>query len=229
MGKRLLIVEDEKSIAKLLKLNLELEGFETDIASDGSIALQKIDSAYFDLIILDLMLPEISGLNVLQKVKLTHPQIPVIITSAKDTSGDRIEGLKAGADDYLNKPFQIEELVLRIKNLIQRSTVTGKQEIDQFTFGNNKINFQEYIAHGKNGEFKLTKKEALMLKLLFENENQVVSREVMFKNIWGYDVYPSTRTIDNFILNLRKHFEEDPKKPKHFLSIRGVGYKFVKA
>jgi len=228
MSKRILIVEDENTLAKLIKLNLEMEGYEIDIAPNGLIALQKIDSAYFDLIILDLMLPEISGLNVLTKVKLTHPQIPVIITSAKDTSSDRIEGLKAGADDYLNKPFQIEELVLRIKNLIQRNQLSTKKEIDSYSFGSNEINFQEYIAVGKNGEFKLTKKEALMLKLLFENENQVVSREVMFKNIWGYDVYPSTRTIDNFILNIRKHFEEDPKKPKHFLSIRGVGYKFVK-
>lgn len=227
MSQRILIVEDEPNIAKLIKLNLELEGYEIDIVEDGLQAIEKVESAHFDLMILDLMLPKLNGMKVLQKIRLSHSNLPIIIASAKDSSSDRIEGLRAGADDYLNKPFQIEELILRVKNLISRSEKAHKSDLKEYTFGKNKINFHQYTASGKSGEFRLTKKETLLLKLLIDNENEVVSRETMFKNIWGYDVYPSTRTIDNFILNLRKHFEEDPKHPKHFLSVRGVGYKFV--
>lgn len=227
MRSRILLVEDEHNIRKLVKLNLEMEGFEVDVPKDGLEAIRKIDSAHYDIIVLDLMLPELNGISVLKKIKLTHSDIPVIITSARDTSADRILGLKTGADDYLNKPFSIEELIIRIRKLIKRGENGNISTLHHLSFGKNKVNFQEYSATNEHGPLKLTKKEILLLKYLAEHANEVIPREDLLKNIWGYDVYPSTRTIDNFILSLRKHFEIDPKNPKHFFSVRGVGYKFV--
>ena len=224
---RILVVEDEANIRKLLVLNLELEGFEVDTANDGKEALDKIKQAYYDLMVLDLMLPEIDGMKVLQNTRLTHPSLPVIIVSARDTSSDRIEGLKTGADDYLVKPFNVEELVLRINKLINRQVDTGQSKQDLYQFGDCEINFDEYLIQTPNGSFTMTKKEALLLRLFIDNPNTVISREQMLKNVWGYDVFPSTRTIDNFILSLRKYFETDLKNPKHFHSVRGVGYKFT--
>lgn len=224
---RILVVEDEANIRKLLVLNLELEGFEVDTAVNGLEALEKVKQAYYDLMVLDLMLPEIDGMKVLQNIRLSHPSLPVIIVSARDTSTDRIQGLKSGADDYLVKPFNVEELVLRINKLINRQIDTNQNKQDIYAFGECEINFDEYIIKTTKGQFKMTKKEALLLRLFIDHPNSVISREQMLKNVWGYDVFPSTRTIDNFILSLRKYFESDLKNPKHFHSIRGVGYKFT--
>jgi two-component system alkaline phosphatase synthesis response regulator PhoP len=153
--------------------------------------------------------------------------VGIIIVSAKDTSSDRIMGLKYGADDYLTKPFNLEELLLRVNNLVKRSTDTGIKDIESYAWANNEINFVTYEASGVKGYLKLTKKEVLLLKLLIDRENEVVSRQQILQSVWGYDVYPSTRTIDNFILSFRKYFEKDPKNPAHFHSVRGVGYKFT--
>jgi two-component system alkaline phosphatase synthesis response regulator PhoP len=225
---RILLVEDEEQIRKIIKLNLELENFEVITAERGKKALELADSQYFDLLILDIMLPEIDGFQICQQVRLRNSKIRILILSAKDTSSDRIKGLKLGADDYLTKPFHMEELLLRINNLLKRSGDDGSREWkDVFTFNGNQINFITYHAIGKNGPIQLTKKEVLLLKLLIERKNEVVSRNEILQTVWGYDVYPSTRTIDNFILSFRKYFEENPKTPVYFHSIRGVGYKFT--
>ena len=224
---RILVVEDEANIRKLLVLNLELEGFEVDTATNGLEALERVKQAYYDLMVLDLMLPEIDGMKVLQNIRLSHPNLPVIIVSARDTSTDRIQGLKTGADDYLVKPFNVEELVLRINKLIDRQIDANQVKQDIYKFGECEINFDEYMIKTSKGHFKMTKKESLLLRLFIDHPNAVISREQMLKNVWGYDVFPSTRTIDNFILSLRKYFETDLKNPKHFHSIRGVGYKFT--
>ena len=224
---RILVVEDEANIRKLLVLNLELEGFEVDTATNGLEALERVKQAYYDLMVLDLMLPEIDGMKVLQNIRLSHPNLPVIIVSARDTSTDRIQGLKTGADDYLVKPFNVEELVLRINKLIDRQIDANQIKQDIYKFGECEINFDEYMIKTSKGHFKMTKKESLLLRLFIDHPNAVISREQMLKNVWGYDVFPSTRTIDNFILSLRKYFETDLKNPKHFHSIRGVGYKFT--
>jgi two-component system alkaline phosphatase synthesis response regulator PhoP len=224
---RILVVEDEINISKLVKLNLEMEGYEVNISANGKDALKQVEEAHYDLVVLDLMLPELDGIKVLQRLKLNFPLLPVIITSAKDTSKDRIKGLKAGAEDYLIKPYNLEELIIRIHKLLERFQEKDADLDNVYKFGSNQINFSSYEAKGIDGTFQLTKKEILLLKMLIEKKNQVVSREEMLKNVWGYDVYPSTRTIDNFIMSLRKYFEVDPRNPEYILSIRGVGYKFV--
>ena len=226
----ILLVEDEENLQEALKLNLELEGYEVTGAYDGAEALQVVQKEYFNLIILDVMLPEIDGITVCETIRLSNPDIPILILSAKNSSADRVLGLKKGADDYLTKPFNLEELLLRVNNLIKKSErLSSKEPIpDVYDFGKNKIDFKAAEAFTKSGEkVTLTKKEIMLLKLLIENKNEVVTREKILQVVWGYNVYPTTRTIDNFILNFRKYFEEDSRDPKYFHSVRGVGYKFT--
>ncbi|MFM6924553.1 MAG: response regulator transcription factor [Ferruginibacter sp.] len=226
----ILLVEDEENLQEALKLNLELEGYEITGVYDGAEALQAVQKEYFNLIILDVMLPEIDGITVCETIRLSNPDIPILILSAKNSSADRVLGLKKGADDYLTKPFNLEELLLRVNNLIKKSErLSSKEPIpDVYDFGKNKIDFKASEAITRNGEkVTLTKKEIMLLKLLIENKNEVVTREKILQVVWGYNVYPTTRTIDNFILNFRKYFEEDSRDPKYFHSVRGVGYKFT--
>ena len=204
-----------------------MEGFEVITTDNGRIALELTNQQHFDLLILDVMLPEVSGFQICEQVRLRNAKVAIIIVSAKDTSLDRITGLKLGADDYLTKPFNLEELLLRVHNLLKRSTEEGAKDMEQYEWGGNKINFVTYQSHGVSGDFQLTKKEILLLKLLIERQNEVVSRQQILQTVWGYDVYPSTRTIDNFILSFRKYFEKDPRDPIYFHSVRGVGYKFT--
>lgn len=224
---RILLVEDEENIREVVKLNLELENFEVVATGNGKDAIRYFQEQHFDLIILDVMLPEIDGFQICEQIRLTDMEVPVIFLTAKDAVGDRISGLKKGADDYLTKPFVLEELLLRINNLIKRTSKSPENTPEVFEFGPNRINFITFEADGILGRFVLTKKEAMLLKLLIDRRNEVVSRQQILQSVWGYDVYPSTRTIDNFILKFRRNFEGDSKNPKHFHSIRGVGYKFA--
>jgi two-component system alkaline phosphatase synthesis response regulator PhoP len=230
--KSILLVEDEENFQEALKLNLELEGYEVTGASDGEEALKTVRQEHFDLLILDVMLPEIDGIAVCESVRLQLPDLPILILSAKNSSADRVLGLKKGADDYLTKPFNLEELLLRVNNLLNKSErLSAKHPVSQlYEFGKNTIDFKSLEAFTKKGEhIQLTKKEVMLLKLLIENKNEVVAREKILQAVWGYNVYPTTRTIDNFILNFRKYFEEDSRNPKYFHSVRGVGYRFVDA
>ena len=224
---RILLVEDEENIRDTVKLNFELEGFEVVSAEDGRTALKHADGQHFDVMVVDVMLPEVSGFQVVEQIRLTNRDTPIIFLTAKDQAQDRIQGLKKGADDYLTKPFVFEELLLRVNRLIERTSKSPEVQPELFTFGDNRVNFATYEATGNQGTFTLTKKEAMLLKLLTERRGEVVSRQQILQSVWGYDVYPSTRTIDNFILSFRKYFERDPRNPTHFLSVRGVGYKFV--
>jgi two-component system alkaline phosphatase synthesis response regulator PhoP len=224
---RILLVEDEENIREVVKLNLELENFEVVATGNGRDAIRIFQEQHFDLIILDVMLPEIDGFQICEQIRLTDMEVPVIFLTAKDAVGDRISGLKKGADDYLTKPFVLEELLLRINNLIKRTSKSPENTPEVFEFGANRINFVTFEAEGILGRFVLTKKEAMLLKLLIDRRNEVVSRQQILQSVWGYDVYPSTRTIDNFILKFRRNFEGDSKNPRHFHSIRGVGYKFA--
>lgn len=230
MTSRILLVEDEENLREAIKMNLELEGYEIEVADTGTKALKKVGEQRFNLIILDVMLPEMDGFAVCQKIRITDSDTPILFLTAKDTSQDKVYGFKQGADDYLTKPFNLEELLMRVKVLIKHS-VRGKKEGEDmkvFKFGSNEVNFLTFKAKGnQDGEISLTKKEISLIKLLVDRKGSVVSRTQILQFVWGYDVYPSTRTIDNFIMTFRKYFEKDPSNPQHFHSVRGVGYKFT--
>ncbi len=224
---RILLVEDEEHIRSLVKLNLELEEFEVIATGNGKDAVKLFHEQHFDLLILDVMLPDMDGFQICEQVRLTNMEVPIIFLTAKDAASDRIAGLKRGADDYLTKPFNLEELLLRVHNLLRRSNKEEAANHEKYSFGENEVNFLTFEAKGLRSAFTLTKKEAMLLKLLVDRKNEVVSRQQILQSVWGYDVYPSTRTIDNFILNFRKYFEVDPSNPQFFISVRGVGYRFV--
>ncbi|MCW3082202.1 response regulator transcription factor [Segetibacter sp.] len=225
----ILLVEDEENLHDALKLNLELEGYEITSAYDGNEALKAVKDEYFDLIILDVMLPHVDGITVTETIRIQNNEVPILILSAKNSSADRVLGLKKGADDYMVKPFNLEELLLRVNKLILKNKkLLDKETIgDTYEFGNNKIDFKAQVASTWNNmQIELSKKEVMLLKLLIENRNEVVPREKILQSVWGYNVFPTTRTIDNFILNFRKYFEKDSRNPVFFHSVRGVGYKY---
>ncbi|MCC6448561.1 MAG: response regulator transcription factor [Chitinophagaceae bacterium] len=227
---QILIVEDEESLRETLKLNLELEGYSVTAVEDGKKAIKTFKEEYFDCILLDVMLPEFDGIFVCEAIRLQNDKVPILFLSAKNSGEDKVLGLKKGGDDYITKPFNLEELLLRIEKLIIRNNSSGQiaNELSNFKFGNCEINFQELTCGDINQNHRsLTKKETQFLKLLIDNKNNVVSREQILKMVWGYNVFPTTRTIDNFITTFRKYFEEEPKDPKYFISVRGVGYKFM--
>ncbi|MBN8865374.1 MAG: response regulator transcription factor [Sphingobacteriales bacterium] len=227
--KSILLVEDEENLHEALKLNLELEGYEVTSAFDGVSALNAVRDEYFDLIVLDVMLPEMDGISVAETIRISNNEVPILILSAKNSSADRVLGLKKGADDYLTKPFNLEELLLRVHKLIDKNKRLQDRSTvgNSYTFGDNIIDFKAQEATTRsNGKIQLSKKETMLLKLLIENKNEVVPREKILQAVWGYNVYPTTRTIDNFILNFRKYFEEDSRNPRYFHSVRGVGYKY---
>ncbi|MFZ6025520.1 MAG: response regulator transcription factor [Bacteroidota bacterium] len=226
----ILLVEDEENLHEALKLNLEMEGYEVSSAFNGTEALKKVSNEYFDLIVLDIMLPEVDGIAVTESIRVNNNEVPILILSAKNSSTDRVLGLKKGADDYLTKPFNLEELLLRVEKLIEKNKKMQEKETvgDNYEFGENKIDFKAQDAISWNGQhIELSKKEAMLLKLLIENKGDVVTREKILQVVWGYNVYPTTRTIDNFILSFRKYFEEDSRNPRYFHSVRGVGYKYT--
>jgi two-component system alkaline phosphatase synthesis response regulator PhoP len=207
-----------------------MEGYTVTSAFDGNEALKAIANEYFDLIIMDIMMPEVDGISVLETIRVNANEVPVLILSAKNSSADRVLGLKKGADDYLTKPFNLEELLLRVSKLIEKNQkIQVKESIgDHYEFGQNNIDFKAQTAINFNQQtIELSKKEVMLLKLLIENKGEVVTREKILQVVWGYNVYPTTRTIDNFILNYRKYFEQDSRSPKHFHSVRGVGYKYT--
>ncbi|MFN5222554.1 MAG: response regulator transcription factor [Bacteroidota bacterium] len=228
MKYRILLAEDEPSLNETIRLNLELEGYKVSAVSDGKSALKTFKSERFNLVILDVMMPEMDGFTVCESIRLENNSVPILFLTAKNTGSDRVMGLKLGADDYLSKPFNLEELLLRVQNLLKRSTNAVVSIPTKITIGNNSVDFVSQEITTKDGKkTPLTKKEFMLLKLLVERRNEVVSREHILETVWGYDVYPSTRTIDNFIVSFRKYFEVDPANPEYFISVRGVGYKFV--
>jgi len=225
---RILLVEDEDAIASPLILNLELEGFAVMHESRGNDALKTAHERFFDLLILDVMLPELDGVSLCETLRLTGNHTPILMLSAKGSGKDKIEGLKAGADDYLAKPFEWEELLLRVKKLIKRKQEGTKtlEENDEFEIAPCTIHFSKFEISTPTGIVAISKREAMLLKLLISKAGEAVSREDILEKVWGYDTITHNRTIDNFILNFRKIFESHPGAIKRFHSVRGVGYKF---
>jgi len=234
--KRILIIEDENHIAEGLKLNLSLQGYEVDIAPDGISGLQKAKEWGPDLIVLDIMLPGIDGFSVLQNIRLEDERIPILILSAKGTAKDKVLGLAGGADDYLTKPFDLEEFLLRVDRLLKRffwyrngadSSESNFSALEQtYSFGNNKIDFNLSQAFCRLGKVNLTEQEVKLLKLFIVNRGKPLSRSKLLEIGWGYTQKTTTRTVDNFIVRLRKYFEDNPKKPEYFKSLRSIGYIF---
>lgn len=223
------VVEDEKSIAELIQINLEIEGYETTLIHNGREAFQK--ASEFDdyaLIILDVMLPEVSGLDICNQIR-KYSAVPVLFLSAKGTTEDRIAGLKLGGNDYLSKPFDLEELLLRVRILTERSALSRKALQEEVHIGSKVVNFETFIVNDKvtGSTMMLSKKEIELLRLFSEKEGMVVSRDEILDKVWGKDQFPTTRTIDNYILSFRKLFENDPKNPIYFHSVRAVGYRFT--
>jgi two-component system alkaline phosphatase synthesis response regulator PhoP len=228
---RILVVEDESSLAELLHVNLQTEGYRVEVASDGNEALDLFSTRRYDLLILDIMLPGMDGLTICRKIRAENHSTPVLFLTAKNEAKDRIEGLRTGGDDHLGKPFELEELLLRVSKLLERSEKGSgpkSSDLSHFEFGGNRIDLEGYQARSFDGKVeKLSKREVMLLKFLIDNRDRAVSREEVLETIWGFEIYPSTRTIDNFILHFRKLFEVDPKNPRYFHSVRGVGYKFT--
>lgn len=225
---RILLVEDEASLRSTLKMNFELEGYGVTLATTGPEALDRLRGARFDLVIMDVMLPGVDGYTVVETVRLEGDNTPVLFLTARNAPADRVRGLRAG-DDHLGKPFDLEELLLRIGKLLRRQApVAPSAGAITFCFDGNDLDFAKYEARSFDGTVRtLSQREALLLKLLVDKAGNVVSREEILQKVWGYNVFPTTRTVDNFIVAFRKYFERDPREPRHFHSIRGVGYKFT--
>ena len=226
MKPKVLIVEDEVNLMELLIINLEDEGYECLSASNGKIALEMVQETVPDLVLLDVMLPLVNGFEVAAKLQTDYPKLPIIFLTARSDDKDKIKGLKAGAVDYIAKPLNLEELLLRV-NIHLKNLQRVKPE-KFLKIGDYQINVETYeiLLHGKVIA-ETGKKEMQLLQLLVENAGKVVSRELIMSKIWGNEVDTTSRTIDNYILTLRKWFNEDPKNPRHFHSIRGVGYKLT--
>ena len=232
---RILVVEDEKHIAEGIRLNLSLLGYDVAVAKDGVVALQQWKAWRPDLIVLDIMLPGIDGFSVLQNIRLEDEKLPILILSAKATSDDRIRGLTHGVDDYLTKPFNLEEFQLRVERLIKRARWSREKDAGfenqhvadaVFVFGDNTVELETGEAHCRGGVVRLTEQELKLLKLFIKHRGRPLSRTKILEIGWGYTGEMTTRTVDNFIVRFRKYFEADPKKPVFFKSVRSVGYLF---
>jgi two-component system, OmpR family, alkaline phosphatase synthesis response regulator PhoP len=226
---RILVVDDEPNLARGIRENLEAEGYSVDVATDGAKALEKILATEYGLVILDVMLPGMNGFVVCEKARAAGRDTPVLFLTARGDGQDRIRGLEVGGDDYLPKPFQLRELLLRVAAILRRriryDAMTALEPV--LRFGDNEFDFRSFRGRSWNGaEQVLTQKEAMILKVLAEREGQVIWRDEILERVWGDEPLPSTRTIDNFIVRLRKRFEPDPEQPRFFHTVRGVGYRF---
>jgi len=234
--KRVLVIEDEVHIAEGIKLNLSLQGYTVKIAADGVAGIDFWKNWHPDLIVLDIMLPGIDGLSVLQNIRLEDERLPVLILSAKATDRDRIKGFSLGVDDYLAKPFNLEEFLLRVERLMTRvnwgnenretGAIRARSVAPIYEFGENRIEFKTATAHCRAGKITLTEQELKLLKLFIIHLGKPLSRKKILEIGWGYTGGMTTRTVDNFIVRFRKYFEANPKKPAHFKSVRSVGYRF---
>jgi two-component system alkaline phosphatase synthesis response regulator PhoP len=224
---KILIIEDEADLVKGLKLNLADEGYEVDWASDGREGLRRALEEAPDLVILDIMLPGMNGLEVCRELRQKKANIPVIMLTAKGEEVDKVVGLEIGADDYITKPFSVRELLARIKAHLRREKMEPRNVPKTFAFGDVEVDFVHFKVRRAGREFDLTSLEVDILKYLVAHKGEVVSREALLDKIWGYEKFPTTRTIDNHILKLRKKIEEDPSRPRHIFSIYGEGYRFT--
>lgn len=227
-GARILLVEDEANIARALLYNLEQEGYRVQHVTTGAEALAVFAEGRCDLVILDLMLPDSHGIDICRQIRRSDRRLPILMLTALGEEQHRLDGLDAGADDYLTKPFSLGEFLLRIKGMLRRSTWYRPEESETVTFGGNRVRLAELSAETRHGQVPLTELEGRMLAAFFSAEGRVLSRSELLEQVWGLTADTETRTLDNFVVRLRKHFEEDPANPRHFQTVRGRGYRFVR-
>jgi len=226
---KILLVEDEETLAEGLSFNLSEEGYSVEWVKDGKKALEQFDSQTYDLIILDIMLPYINGFEVAEYIREKSPMTPILMLTARTTVHNRVRGLEIGADDYLTKPFHLQELLARVKGILRRKRwyQTTVESVSTYKFGENEINFADFSCKSGNKNFRLTQREAMVMKYLIQKKGKIVSREELLEKVWNISSEIETRTVDNFISRLRKYFEPDTKKPVYIKSIRSTGYMFV--
>lgn len=224
---RILVIEDEPEMQRGLKDNLEFEGYDVLVVGDGKKGMETIHAKNFDLILLDVMLPGMSGLDVCKKVRAEGITTPIIMLTAKGEEVDKILGLEFGADDYITKPFSLRELLARVKAVLRRTPVEKSSIPKKITIGLLEIDFDSYTASKKGKSISMTSKDFDILRYLWQHQQQVISRDDLLTHVWGYDESISSRTVDNFIVKIRKHIEKDPSHPKHIITIHGTGYKFI--
>ncbi len=228
MKPKILLIEDEESLALGLDYNLTEEGYYVVWADNGKSGIEKFLTDNYDLIILDIMLPYLDGFEVAKKIRESDPKMPILILTARANAVDKIKGLEIGADDYITKPFNLDELLLRIKGMLKRKAwYNNLIEVNSiYKFGNNEINFDKLICKVKEDAFPLTQREAMVMQYLIERKDKIVTRQELLENVWHINPDIETRTVDNFIARLRKYFEDDPSNPVYIKSVRSVGYTF---
>lgn len=227
MNERILIIEDEKDLVKGLRLNLADEGYHIDFAFDGNEGFRKAMDEQADLIILDIMLPGKNGLDLCRELRQNGNFTPIIMLTAKSEEIDKVVGLEIGADDYMAKPFSIRELIARIKVQLRRERRNTENKLGVLQLDDVRIDFPHFKVIRNNKETDITSLEAEILSFLYSHNGRVISRDELLKNIWGYEKFPTTRTVDNHILKLRKKIEKNPNHPRHLLSVYGEGYRFI--
>jgi two-component system alkaline phosphatase synthesis response regulator PhoP len=224
-SKKILVIEDELNMRLGLKDNLEFEGYHVTCAETGEEGLEIIRKENIDLVLLDVMLPNMDGIEVCRILRSEKRQIPVILLTVRGHEVDKVLGLETGADDYVTKPFSLMELLARIKAILRR--VSNRSEPDRYTFGDVEIDFLHQEARKKGISIEFTTKELELLKYFIAHRSVPISRETLLSEVWGYESYPTTRTVDTHILKLRKKLEENPESPRHLITVHGLGYKFV--
>jgi two-component system alkaline phosphatase synthesis response regulator PhoP len=228
MKRRVLVVEDDEHLADGIKINLELEGYEPVVAEAAEPALKTWKRGGVDLIVLDVMLPGMDGFELCRRIRRSGDRVPILFLTARSRDEDRIRGLEEGGDDYLTKPFNLRELLARIKGIFRREEwFRARPVTGELVIGDCRVNLTTYMAETPRGRFELKEKEVMILRLLAERQGAPVDRATIIHRIWGYDTFPTTRTVDNFILSLRKRLEADPTAPRHLLTVHGVGYRLL--
>ena len=228
-GERLLVVEDEAHLAEVIADNLEFEGYQVEVIGDGALALERIQGERPDLVLLDVMLPGMDGFEVCRRLRDDRNDVPILFLTARSSEDDRVKGLELGGDDYLGKPFDLRELMLRVKAILKRTrwyegpSVAG----EKLSLGDAVVDFKRYVAQVGDDEIELSQREAMILRCLAERPGEVVERSEILDRVWGYDAFPTSRTIDNFIVRLRRVLEPDPKNPRYIHTVRGAGYRLT--
>ncbi len=229
MSARLVVVEDEQHLAEVISDNLELEGYEVEVVDHGERALERLLIAPPALCLLDVMLPGLDGFTICERLRAAGSQVPVLFLTARSDDDDRVRGLALGGDDYLGKPFDLRELILRVAAILRRTQWARElaDKGERLRLGNRTVDFRSYAVEGGGHELKLSTKEILILRCLAERPGEVVPRAEILDRVWGYDAFPTTRTIDNFIVRLRRALEPDPQSPRYIHTVRGIGYRLT--